>query len=185
MKIIKARGQSSKSDKRVPLTRHITGIKGFSVKGETDGGCTFSATFEWRDEATAYEISALNLVRGANGSPINGTALRDIKIVEIIQQVLWADAITPSKLTKHGGSALADKAGLSIGITREQIHRRRDAGERFKPNNDVLELAATVYEVALLAGKRPVKLIQDDFGIPPSTASHWVKLARDRGNLEI
>jgi hypothetical protein len=184
MKNLRAKWNNSQGDKRVPLTKHLTGLTGFSVSGETDQGCKFSAIFDWRDEANSYEISTLEIKPGDNGSPVNGTALRDIKVNEIIQWVLWAGSLADSAFLKST-STLKSTTGLTMAKVREQIHERRDIGEKFRPSNEVLELASTIYEFASLSGKRPVKLIQDDFGIPPSTASHWVKLARDRGNLEL
>lgn len=51
------------------------------------------------------------------------------------------------------------------------------------PTPETLRAAALVYVVTSLSGGSPTKAVRDTFGLPPRTASHWVKLARERGHI--
>lgn len=159
----------------VELTRHVRGVPVFEVEGETLDGCPYSATISFSKGEGAYGLSELKITAG--NAPITGTTLRDITPGDLIQRVLH-DA---SSL--QGDSMLKTSDGLAAGDARLRIQEAA-AHKRPRPTPRVLDLVATVYELAKLAGAGPAKAVEHDFQVPPSTASHWIKLARERGHLD-
>lgn len=51
------------------------------------------------------------------------------------------------------------------------------------PTDEALRMVASVYEVGKVMGQPPAKSVEDTLGLPRSTASRWVSLARERGYL--
>lgn len=179
MNVISWSASVPSSNEYVRLTKHIKGIPSFRVQGDTENGCTFEAFVSFEPSANSYEVQHLSINRGSERSPINGSSLRDIRIAEMIQHVLWGTA------NAQGGGWLITSDGQFAGDERNNIQQGRDAGMKFRPDERILELVANIYELGVITGKKPTKLVANDFGIPDRTASHWVKLARERGHLEI
>lgn len=177
-------------DSYVRVSKHLRGIPQFHAEGVTEDGCTFRALVAWSSSAKTYEIKTLTIERGDEHTPVNTVALRDISARGIIQQsfkfydepLVHLAPIAPSPW----GLLVADDSGRgsNVWLWREEVRAHRDKGGKFRPDAETLEVAASIYELAQAMGEMPTKAIRDDFGLPLSTAQHWVKLARERGHLE-
>lgn len=53
------------------------------------------------------------------------------------------------------------------------------------PTPETLEWVSLTYELCLLLGDPPTKTVEHFFRIAPRTATYWVKLARERGHLDL
>lgn len=62
----------------------------------------------------------------------------------------------------------------------ELTQRRQDG-----PTPQNLDQLALVYTISRLYRQHPVRGVMITFGLAQSTATHWVKLARERGNLAV
>ena len=51
------------------------------------------------------------------------------------------------------------------------------------PSDEDLRTVAALYQVAYATGQAPTKLVMNRLDLPRSTASRWVRMARDRGLL--
>ncbi|QCV88455.1 hypothetical protein FEZ32_08870 [Acidipropionibacterium jensenii] len=60
----------------------------------------------------------------------------------------------------------------------------KEAGGRLRPTAEVLELVAIAHEFCQVLQIPTIKNIQAMFSIPNRTASHWVRLSKDRGHLQ-
>lgn len=62
----------------------------------------------------------------------------------------------------------------------ERLLEKVPFSEMKRPTAQALELASRIYHVAELLRKSPTKSVAERFGLPASTASHWVRLMRER-----
>lgn len=181
-----------KLDSYVRVSKHLRGIPQFHAEGMTESGCTFRAVIAWSSSARTYEVKTLTVERGDEDTPVNTVALRDISARSIIQQSFkfydepFAHFGILNEVDGPAGLLVADDSGCgsSVWLWRKEVRDHRDNGYKFRPDKETLEVAASIYELAQAMGEMPTKAIQDDFGLPLSTAQHWVKLARERGHLE-
>ena len=130
-------------------------------------------TLEWNPQSRTYEASHVAFSRFEDGEAITGASVRRIplgRLIEaIIDQTVRMDSETP-----HG----------TVQEVFATIRSRVELEGRLKPDPDTLELVAIVFEYGQSRGRKTTKLVEETFAIPMSTASHWVRLAKERGHLE-
>lgn len=160
----------------VALTRHIYGPGEISFDGVNvpDYPHIMSGRMEWDRGECAYQLVRLDLQRKADGIPITGASLRTIQVAQLVA------LLGRGELEKY---AMVCGRQWRWSVVKEQVAQAVAAG-RPKPTPETLELVAIVYEFAQILGEKPVKMLQELFGLAPSTANHWVRLARERGHLD-
>lgn len=99
-------------------------------------------------------------VEAADGQPVTSALIRRIPVGELL--ALSVNKMTPVLLTVASGADL------------------KAAGQR-GPDDETLRLVGEVYESTRMQSGSPVQFIVDHFGISRSTATRWVRKARDRG----
>jgi hypothetical protein len=103
-------------------------------------------------------------VEASKGSPpITGTVLRAVKVGE-----LATDAIRLG-LTREGGRATV--------LSKERAQLLRAQG----PLSDTLEWVAYLHNRATAVGLSAARQVELELGVPRTTASKWVKRAREAG----
>jgi hypothetical protein len=108
-------------------------------------------------------------VTASGGETISGTALRGVPVASIVSQALH-DLV---------------RRGETRGGMRTYWPFRPDVDVSAGPTVEALRAVATSYSIAYALGEPPAKGVAHDLGLPTSTAGRWIKLARDRGLLEI
>jgi len=121
--------------------------------------------------------------RNDGGREIRSADLRRFRPLEDVLEDAWAavssrrtdstpasEIVQPFELERE----FADKKGVVRGLRRQARRRVTD---------DVLREVAEVYE-ANLATQAPTRAVKEHFGLADSTASLYVKKARDRGYLK-
>lgn len=126
-------------------------------------------------------------VTAADGSFVDGTALRAVRIGEAFERAVantihfepeadedssWEDA-GPKGLNPISASLMAKVEGDSD----EQV---REVGGS---SDEWLQRVAHLHKAATFAGIPPQKFIIDGLGVPRSTAGYWIAKARARGYL--
>lgn len=136
----------------------------------------------WEAEEFAYTIGDLRLssrgtvttLRTEEGKhvTITGTLMRSLPLHEILSDAIWA-SIGSQKVERS-------VAGLI------QLFGRRELAQDLRARGPVpvtLMMAANVYTLASVCLLPPTQAVSEYFEIPHRTASHWAKLARERGHL--
>lgn len=110
------------------------------------------------------------------GQAITSTELRAVRMGE-----LWRDAILRtvtrgySKATADDGAERADL--MATGLSDQEVELIKLRG----PVRESLEVAAWLYNVACVIGLPPAKEVERGLGLPRTTASKWIRRAREMG----
>jgi len=124
-------------------------------------------------EEGRFVVDRLTIKRREDGPPVTTEALRSIAVATLLH-VAAEFNVMPTAPTDGGGY----KATWPM---LPMLSERAQAGGG--PSDEDLRLVATVYQVAYATGGPPAKTVMDRLGLPRSTASRWIALARKRGLL--
>lgn len=124
----------------------------------------------WDESRFTYRAEKVE-VTGRGDQPVTSTILRSIPVSRLVESV--------NRVVLELGMRVEDEA---IEEATESI--RKAAREERGPTPRALEAMAKLYEMAVASGSAPVKRIQEIFELPNRTATHWVKLARDRDHID-
>lgn len=132
----------------------------------------------WSDERFTYEVRELTVEAPVDDFPVTGTLLRSVPV-----QMLLKLCINRALLTKQKGKALPLFQSMhnAIGSDPEMLPRMAERG----PQPETLQWVARLYTLAKIKLVPPAQYVSDAFEVPLRTASHWIKLARERGQLTI
>lgn len=128
-------------------------------------GLTVQIGASWNTHDRAYDVAKLVVTAGSKEHPVTGVVLRQIPVQHLLRGVVERHIVTYS--------------GRGVG---EPLHIPAPAGGKPTPEN--LETVGLIYDVSRAARDAPAKRVAEHFGLPPRTASHWIKLARERGHLD-
>lgn len=133
---------------------------------------------EWNDEGFTYEIRELAILAPAGSEPLTGTTLRTIPV-----QLLLKMCITRALYSKSGDKRFSPLVSLHNVAEEDQelLPRLGKAG----PQPETLDWVSRIYTLAKIKLDPPAQYVADVFEIPLRTASHWIKLARERGHLSV
>lgn len=126
---------------------------------------------QFRPYSETWQVHTLT-VSSLNES-ITTESIRDIGVVALLNRAFH---VARSALIQTTSGE-----GLEAYLEREREHTRALRGDGPSPSN--LERVASLYRVSRLAALSSNTVIQDAFDLPPRTAAHWVKLARQRGHI--
>ena len=147
-----------------------------------EGDVAYDTTVQARydGELGRYRVTSVNVVIAEPGGEINGSALRRVRVQEIVQAATPSciaislddgnDPTTVSELTTAEGRLVPEWMA-------EQARQRANKEARM----DLVEL---IYSAAALSGQPPTKAVQAELGVPYRTAADWISKARSAGRLE-
>jgi hypothetical protein len=126
-----------------------------------------------------FVVDRLIIRRREDGPPVTTEGLREIPVAAFLRLALEGSLLrigpterdeerrTSSwKLTPLGPIALSERAQAGGG-----------------PSDADLRAVADIYQLAYLTGAAPTKTVMQRLDLPRSTASRWIRIARDRGLL--
>lgn len=124
-----------------------------------------------------FVVDRLTVRRRDDGPPITSEGLRQIPVAAFLRLAVEGSLLRVGptiregnkstwKLTPTGPIALSERARAGGG-----------------PSEDDLRAVADVYQLAHVTGGAPTKTVMERLGLPRSTASRWVRMARERGLL--
>lgn len=141
------------------------------VRVEDEPGLAYDINLEavWNGIAVRYDVTRIELVQKEGGPAITSESLRAIPVQQLLREVL---------------SATIRVTGAATG---ESVHLSNDDAVRLAaqgPKPETLLWAARIYRIAQIRLDPPTRAVADAFGIPHRTASHWVRLAKERGVID-
>ncbi len=109
---------------------------------------------------------------GTADDPVTAESIRGVPIAHFIE---WACEVVPGLVRDDNGRDMLAPDYYAL----DALTSARERG----PDGVTLALVAGAYRAADVARWKPAYRVAELFGVPPRTASHWVKLARERGHL--
>jgi hypothetical protein len=115
----------------------------------------------------------LTVARREGGPPVTTEGIRRIGIATLLHVAAEYNVmhITPT----------GDEAYKAMWPMLPMLSERAQHGGG--PSEEDLWLVATVYQVAYATGEAPTKTVMNRLALPRSTASRWIRMARERGLL--
>jgi len=135
----------------------------FHVKLEGLYDLDFEAVFE----AGRFVVDQLVVHRRADGPPVTTEGLREVPVAGLLGAAVEMNV----QYVDQTGAAGKTTSWLEV--------QRRGSG----PSDLELEIVAGAYRAAYAAGAPPTKAVMDKLGVPRSTASRRIRMARERGLL--
>jgi hypothetical protein len=132
------------------------------------------------DIAKGYEIESVHITRDDDGPPVTSEGIRKIPLQRILHDHLTSTTDYLAVISPSARDEMVDV--VRDGRTYPVPRRARELGQG-RPTDEALGWVALVYKIAQLRADPPTKSVADAFELAPRTASHWVKLARERGFL--
>jgi hypothetical protein len=157
----------NKPTKFIPLGPVLKAPATFTYRVEMPG--RYDVDLEAVFEAGRFVVDRLTVKRRDDGPPVTTEGLRELGVASLLHVAVESNVMRPD------GHKVTDWPWLLL-----PSQRARAGGG---PAEEDLRNVATLYQVAYATGNRPTKTVMDRFGLPRSTASRWIALARKRGLL--
>lgn len=161
---------------RIQITKNISAPAKLMVSygpGADDFPHRTEFTLHWNARSKTYEAGFVAFRQFEDGEPVTGASVRKVPLARIIEGVIDQTVRMDSE-TKYG----------SVQNVFQLVQNRLTTEGRLKPDPETLELVAIIFEYGQSRGRKSTKLVEDTFKLPTSTASHWVRLAKERGHIE-
>lgn len=126
----------------------------------------------WDRESEKYVAERFEVI-GAPGNPVTTTGMRQVPVAHF---VAWACEIPGVVVDPEGRDAAALDYFSPTDIS---------AAKKRGPTAETLIMVAVTYRAAAATGWKPAQRVTEVFDLPRRTATHWIKLARERGRLLI
>lgn len=120
----------------------------------------------------------LRLRPDATAPGLTSTILRALKIGELTQQVLLR-SVESGDVHSSDYEITIDSHGPVAELSEHDIQRIREQG----PTDESLQWTANFYNLGQVLGLPPAKQVELNLGLPRTTASKWVRRAREKGLL--
>jgi hypothetical protein len=124
-----------------------------------------------------FVIDRLTIRRREDGPPVTTEGIRQIPVAAFLRLAVEGHRmrVGPREYDGHTSSWELTWAG-PIALS----ERARAGGG---PSDEDLRAVADVYQLAYVTGGAPTKTVMERLGLPRSTASRWIALARKQGLL--
>jgi hypothetical protein len=164
----------NKPTKLISLGPGLTAPERFTYHVELGwGGGEYNIDLDVVFEAGRFVVDRLTIQRSEYGRPITTEGIREIGVATLLHQAVELN-VMHTEATGDGGY----KATWPTMPILSQ-HARTGGG----PSDEDLRVLAMVYQVAYATGTPPTKTVMLRLGLPRSTASRWIRMARNRGLL--
>jgi hypothetical protein len=128
-------------------------------------------------EEGRFVCEELTIKRRSDGPPITTEGIREIPIAAFLRLAVEGNVMRVGPTIRDGNKSSWELTWIDP-ITLSE--RARSGGG---PADEDLRAIAEVYQVAYATGGPPTKTVMQRLGLPRSTASRWIRMARERGLL--
>lgn len=146
----------------------------FELPGQELEGARYTVSMTLDMVSGAIRPTAVTVSADEGSPPVTGTILRAVKVSELSRMVLLA-AVHRGRpdFQEHVVSIEPD----SLTVSDAEQATIRQAG----PTDESLAAVAFFYNLAMLIGGPPARYVELKLGLPRTTASKWVRRAREKG----
>jgi hypothetical protein len=124
-----------------------------------------------------FVVDRLTIRRREDGPPVTTEGLREIPVAAFLRLALEGSLLRVGP-REHDGHTSSWELTPAAPIA---LSERAQAGGG--PSDADLRAVADVYQLAYLTGAAPTKTVMQRLDLPRSTASRWIRMARERGLL--
>ncbi len=148
-----------------------------TIQGVDIDGSPYDVEMTMDMTAEGMRPTSVTVTACAGSPPVTGTTLRSVRVWDLARHVILA-AVDRGTIERAGPhSVRVVERGLSL-TDADAARLRRDG-----PTDESLDWVATCYNLALVLGLPPAKQVQVELQLPRTTATKWIKRARDKGLL--
>ncbi len=114
-------------------------------------------------------------VTAQDGTPVTGTTLRAVRVWDLARLAIAVGMDRGSRTEQPDGSTVTSIVDSQLSDV--DVARLRSQG----PTEETLGWVAYFYGLANVLGVPPARQVEIDLGLPRTTASKWVRRAREKG----
>ena len=161
--------------KLIPLGDGLAGRSPFTWHAEM--GLPYRLELRVVYEDGRFVCDQLTIKRLPDGPPVTTEGLREVPVAAFLRLAVESNVMRVGPTIHEGNTSSWE---LQWASPLELSERARSGGG---PSDADLRTVAALYQVAYATGGAPTKLVMNRLGLPRSTASRWVRMARERGLL--
>ncbi len=117
-------------------------------------------------------------VVGRGGHPVTGTTLRQVPVKGMASHLIQNAIAAREDIGR--GTKVTHRTHSPLELDEQEKERLRNQG----PVEESLRVVANFYEFGRVTGYPPAKFVEDNLGMPRTTASKWIRRAREAGLLD-
>jgi hypothetical protein len=161
--------------KLVPLGNGLAGWSPFTWSIDQEE-LPYRLTIRVVYEDGRFVVDQLTVKRQPGGPPVTSEGIREVPIGAVLRLAVEHNVMRVGPTIREGNSSSWE---LTWASPLELSERTRHTG----PTERDLQTVADAYHVAYATSQAPTKAVMERLGLPRSTASRWIALARKRGLL--
>jgi hypothetical protein len=165
----------------IELSPGLGAPKVFTFRVEEERGYSLEADVVYEQPVGGrmghFVCDRLTVKRREDGQPVTTEGLRQIPVAAFLRLAVEANLVHIGPTVRDGNKSTWELTRVGSFTLSE---RARSGGG---PSEEDLWAVAAVYHAAYATGAAPTKMVMQRFGLPRSTASRWIALARKRGML--
>jgi hypothetical protein len=125
-----------------------------------------------------FVCDQLTVKRREGGPPVTTEGLREVPIAALLRLAVESNVVRVRRSATRDGDTSSWEMTWASPLALSE--RAKGGGG---PSDEDLRTVAALYQVAYATGQAPTRLVMNRLELPRSTASRWVRLARERGLL--
>jgi hypothetical protein len=165
----------NEESKLIPLGGGLAGWSPFTWHAEE--GLPYRLELRVVHEDGRFVVDQLTVKRREGGPPVTTEGLREVPVAAFLRLAVESNVMRVGPTIRDGNRSSWKLTWASPLALSE---RAKGGGG---PSDEDLRTVAALYQVAYATGQAPTKLVMNRLDLPRSTASRWVRMARDRGLL--
>jgi hypothetical protein len=165
----------------IPLGPGLGAPREFTFRVEQEGLYSLEADVAYEQPVGGrmgyFVVDRLTVKRREDGPPVTSEGLRELPIAAFLRLALEGSLLRVGPTERHGNTSswkLTPTGPIALS-------ERAQAGGG--PSEQDLRAVADVYQLGYLTSGSPTKTVMQRLGLPRSTASRWIRMARERGLL--
>ena len=159
--------------KLIPLGDGLAGWSPYTWRAELE--LPYQLELRVVYEAGRFVVDRLAIHRREDGPPVTTEGIRDIPLAAFLRLAVESNIMRVGPTIRDGNTSSWELTWASPLTLSE---RAKGGGG---PSDEDLRTVAAAYQVAYATGQAPTKAVVERLGLPRSTASRWVRMARERG----
>lgn len=147
---------------------------------ELDDGDLYDVTMVLDLTPEGVRPTSVTVTAQGDSRPITSTTLRAVKVWAIAQEGILLGLWRGRANLVNGRIASVDMLDNVTALSDAEVTQLRQQG----PTDESLEWVANFYNLGTMLGLPPAKQVEVNLGLPRTTATKWIKRARDKGLLD-